>query len=135
METQTALEDVRQVTRFDQAAATELRRIREEARLPRARVCELVPGLSASSLQAVEEGRQRVALGLLMSLCEVYGVTPLAVLRRAKLIDSDALGVDVSLEGVLEADEALDSLARDAVVERYETAIRQTEVRRRARGR
>lgn len=113
----------------DRAVALALREIREEARISRARVSELVPGLKASALQSLEEGKQRVPIGLLVTLSGVYGVAPWSVLVRAGLVQPE-----LSLEDVLDADDRLDSLARGSMTAHYEVVAKQADIRRRTRG-
>lgn len=121
--------DVRHVTPWDARVAAELRRVREMARLSRPAVCELLEGLKPSALQNVEEGRQRLSVGLLFELCRAIPADARAVLVGAGVIRETA-----HVEDWVASDERLDPLGREMVLAILELAIAQSSQRRRRPG-
>lgn len=117
--------DVRQVTAWDQRVAAELRRCRDVARLSRPTVCSRLNGLKPSALQNVEEGRQRLSVGLLFELCAVIPVDP-----RRVLVGAGVLQEGRSIEDWLAADTRLDELGREMVLAVLALAIDQSALRR-----
>lgn len=77
--------DLRRVTNWDRRVGTAIRQCREDLGLTRKEVCEHVVGLMDTTLQNLEDGKQRVSQGALFELSAAMKITAAHVWRKVGL--------------------------------------------------